>query len=244
MEDIVKVTAHRPYPLPDLPWMMTQTWENLLFLHWPIPADQLRAHVPEQLELDTWEGQAWLTISPFQVKHQRFRILPEIPLLNEYLELNVRTYVKHGGKGGVYFFSLDANLAPAVLAANGLLALPYKNADMEFKQAEDAFIFTNKRLSAEDGFGEFKAIYKPETEPALCGPGSLEHWLVERYCLFTTRNGKVLRGDIHHLPWDVSTASADVGVNTMSPVPLNGAPIIQFCKSKKVLMFPFVEEEM
>ncbi|ALC88837.1 hypothetical protein AM500_02755 [Bacillus sp. FJAT-18017] len=248
MDDVLKVTSHRPFPLPDLPWMMTQTWENLLFMHWPVDTSAIRALVPAELELDTWEGQAWLTISPFQVKHQRFRIMPEIPLLNEYLELNVRTYVKRGGKHGVYFFSLDANLAPAVLAANGLLALPYKHAEMEFKRAgEDAegetgFLFTNKRISAENGFGKYQAAYRPESAPFVCKPGSLEHWLVERYCLFTTRDGKVLRGDIHHLPWDVGEAWAAVSVNTMSPVSLYGDPILQYCESKKVLMFPFVED--
>lgn len=98
MDELLRLTAHRPYPLPEAPWLMTQTWENLLFLHWPVDSALVKEHVPTEFELDTFEGQAWISMAPFQVKHQRFRILPEIPMLNEYLELNVRTYVKRNGK--------------------------------------------------------------------------------------------------------------------------------------------------
>lgn len=104
------------------------------------------------------------------------------------------------------------------------------------------FRFTNRRITGEDGFGMFDCSYLPVSEAGLCKAGTLEHWLIERYCLFTTRDGKVLRGDIHHLPWDVSAAEATVSVNTMCPVPLPGEPLLQFCESKKVLMFPFVED--
>ncbi|WP_158587538.1 YqjF family protein [Neobacillus notoginsengisoli] len=269
MEDLLKETGHRPYPLPDAPWLMTQTWENLLFLHWPVDAELVRQHVPAELELDTWDGSAWISISPFQVKHQRFRLLPEIPMLNEYLELNARTYVKRNGKQGIWFFSLDANLAPAVFAANGLLGLPYKHAEMKFEEVEPdepgasanmenknmsreripifakrkkGFRFTNERINAEDGFGRFDITFRPVSGASLTRPGTLEHWLVERYCLFTVRDGKVLRGDIHHLPWDVSDGEAVVSINSMSPVALSGEPRLQYCESKKVLMFPFVED--
>ena len=268
MDELLKETGHRPYPLPDLPWLMTQTWENLLFLHWRVDDGQVRQHIPAELELDTWDGSAWISISPFQVKHQRFRVLPEIPMLNEYLELNVRTYVKRNGRQGVWFFSLDANLAPAVLAANGLLALPYKNAEMDFeevgladslsssnkvsaesKRLQDVFAkgkkgfrFTNERINAADGFGRFDMTYRPVSGPRVTRPGTLEHWLIERYCLFTEKDGKILRGDIHHLPWDVADADVEAAVNTMSPISLKGNPLLQYCESKKVLMFPFVED--
>ncbi|CEG28993.1 YqjF family protein [Bacillus sp. B-jedd] len=267
MVKLLKETRHRPYPLPNLPWLMTQTWENLLFLHWRVDAGQVRQHLPAELELDTWDGSAWISISPFQVKHQRFRILPEIPMLNEYLELNVRTYVKRNGRQGVWFFSLDANLAPAVMAANGFLALPYKNAEMDFEEVDfkgslspsdkvtvepseqrevfakgkKGFRFTNERINAEDGFGRFNVTYRPVSRGSVTRSGTLEHWLIERYCLFTEKDGKILRGDIHHLPWDVADAEAEVAVNMMSPIPLAGEPLLQYCESKKVLMFPFVE---
>lgn len=268
MDELLKETGHRPYPLPDLPWLMTQTWENLLFLHWQVDAGLVRQHVPAELELDTWDGSAWISISPFQVKHQRFHVLPEIPMLNEYLELNVRTYVKRNGRQGVWFFSLDANLAPAVFAANGLLAMPYKNAEMDFKEVDfestqttrdngsvdsseqwesfakgqKGFRFTNERINAEDGFERFDITYRPVSRTGVTRPGTLEHWLIERYCLFTVRNGKVLRGDIHHLPWNMAQAEAQIGLNTMSPIPLAGEPLLQYCESLKVLMFPFVED--
>ena len=63
--DILNETAHRPWPMPRSPWLMTQTWHDLLFAHWPVPAQALRPLVPAHFELDLFEGQAWVAVVPF-----------------------------------------------------------------------------------------------------------------------------------------------------------------------------------
>src|SRR3954453_18920861 len=110
-------TAHRPYPLSPRPWVMGQTWENLLFAHWPVGADQIRDLVPRALDLDLFDGSAWRAVTPFQVRGTRPRGALPPPVLSSFPELNVRTYVTLGGRPGIWFFSLDAGGAAAGAAA-------------------------------------------------------------------------------------------------------------------------------
>ena len=128
--DIVNRTAHRPWPLPQSPWVMTQSWHNLLFAHWPVDEGLLRSKIPPGFPLDTWDGQAWLGVVPFRMTNVAPRFVPALPMVSEFAELNVRTYVTIGGRPGVYFFSLDAASALAVAAARSLLHLPYFAAQM------------------------------------------------------------------------------------------------------------------
>src|SRR5438093_9976956 len=107
MHPILKVVEHRPWPLPSGPWIMAQTWHDLLFAHWPLPPDLLRPFVPAQLTLDTFDGQCWLAVTPFHMTAVRARWLPGVPGFSAFPELNVRTYVQVNQKPGVYFFSLD-----------------------------------------------------------------------------------------------------------------------------------------
>src|SRR5437899_137300 len=114
---ILNTTDHRPYPLPKGPWVMTQTWHELLFSHWPIAPEALRPLIPAVLPLDTFEGQCWVGIIPFRMSNVRPRGAPAMPALSQFHELNVRTYVTVGGIPGVYFFSLDAGNPLAVVTA-------------------------------------------------------------------------------------------------------------------------------
>src|SRR6478736_184531 len=114
---ILRQTAHRPWSLPDGPWTMTQTWHDLLFAHWRIRLDVMRPLVPRELEIDTFDGSAWIGVVPFRMSAVRMRGLPPVPGASAFPELNVRTYVRYGGRAGVWFFSLDAESALAVFAA-------------------------------------------------------------------------------------------------------------------------------
>lgn len=114
MHEALQSVSHRPWPLPSGPWIMAQTWNDLLFAHWPVPPEIIRNLVPSQLPLDLFDGQCWLGIVPFWMSGVRARGLPAIPGLSRFAELNVRTYVTLGEKPGVYFFSLDAANMPAV----------------------------------------------------------------------------------------------------------------------------------
>jgi uncharacterized protein len=134
----LRQTDHRPWPLPDRPWLMGQTWEDLLFAHWRVPADELRRLLPRALELDTFADEAWLGITPFRLTGLRARGTVPLPRVSTFLELNVRTYVTVEGKGGIWFFSLDATSALAVAGARRAYHLPYFPTRASFTQRDGA----------------------------------------------------------------------------------------------------------
>src|SRR5262245_39338566 len=125
MRKILDRIAHRPWPQPDGPWVMAQTWHDLLFAHWRIDSALLRPQIPSALEIDTFDGEAWIAVVPFRMSGVRLRMAPQVPGLSAFPEVNVRTYVKADGKPGVWFFSLDATNAVAVAAARLTFHLPY-----------------------------------------------------------------------------------------------------------------------
>jgi len=113
-DSILFATQHRPWPAPMAPWVMTQQWNDLLFLHYEIAPEKLRDLVPSTLTLDTYQQRAWLSITPFWMNHLRPPGIPSLPWVSQFSELNVRTYVAYEGRPGVYFFSLDASHLSAV----------------------------------------------------------------------------------------------------------------------------------
>ena len=240
MHPLLTVTAHRPWPLPRGPWIMTQTWHELLFAHWPLPPQVLRPLVPAQLPLDAYEGQCWLAVTPFHMSDVRPRGLPAIPGFSSLPELNVRTYVKLGEKPGVYFFSLDAGTLSAVFAARSFYRLPYYYARMKVDVTpEEIGCHSLRRVPAN---AEFRARYRPAGPFQLRAAGSLEHWLTERYCLYTTTGRSVFRAEIHHLPWPLQDAEGEIQVNTMAAaagITLPGVtPLLHFSRKLDVLVWP------
>ena len=198
---------HRPWPLPDSPWIMSQVWHDLVFLHWPLPPDALSRLVPSGLELDLFEGQAWLGITPFWMSGVKLRGLPAVPGLSTFPELNVRTYVTREGRPGVWFLSLDATNPFAVRAARFLYHLPYVDARIEIRSAGDAIRYQLQRPSGV----RFEAEYEAAGAVQYASPGSLQHWLTERYCLYArSREGALYRADIHHVPWPLQPARAEI----------------------------------
>ena len=188
-----------------------QTWTNIVFFHWPIDPEELSKHLPDGIAIDTWNGTGWITVTPLQIHGVRLPYTPPIPYLSELNELNLRTYVSMNGVPGVWFFSLDANHLLAVLAANALFALPYFYAAIDVERSQSgAVAFDSVRrshrrtLNARWSSGE---VYAP------ADVGSPEHFLVERYCLYTESSGKLYRARIHHPPWRLSPVS-DLSVKT------------------------------
>src|SRR3954466_2400585 len=174
---ILSETAHRPWPMPSGPWVMTQTWNDLLFAHWPVAIDRLRERVPASFELDLFDGQAWLGVVPFSMTNVAPRFVPSLPWLSAFPELNVRTYVRVGDKPGVFFFSLDAGNPVAVGAARTLLNLPYYSADMRVDV--DGRITYASRRTAEPA-AELRAFYAPLGAARPPQAGTLEYFLTER----------------------------------------------------------------
>jgi uncharacterized protein YqjF (DUF2071 family) len=234
----LRETGHRPWPLPEGGWAQAQTWEQLLFAHWPVPLEALRAHVPAGLDLDTYEGRAYLGLTPFKVTNLRLRGLPPVPVFSSFLELNCRTYVSQGGeKPGIWFFSLDASSRFAVEGARRLYKLPYFRARMSGPPR-----FTSVRLDG-DRDRVWESTYRPAgaAAPAPAPAGTLEHFLAERYCLYTAAEGGELhRAEIHHPPWPLQGAEASVERNTVPPdgLEVGGKPHVMFSARQDVLIWP------
>lgn len=229
---------HRPWPLPTRPWTMGQTWDDLLFAHWRVPAEPLRAHLPPGLELDVWGGEAWLGVTPFVVTGLRLRGTPALPFVSSFRELNVRTYVTAGGKAGIWFLSLDASSAAAVEAARRTYRLPYFRARITARRDGDRLAYACARA---EGLRPhvFDGWYRP-AGPAHEPEAGLEAFLTERYCLYTEQDGRLMRADIHHPPWPLQPAEAAIGLNTMPPdwVELaDEAPLLHFSRRQDVVVW-------
>jgi uncharacterized protein len=230
---------HRPWALPAGPWVMSQSWHDLLFAHWRVDARELRRVVPTPLPLDLFEGEAWVGVVPFHMTNVAPRLVPEVPPLSRLIELNVRTYVVVGDKPGVYFFSLDANSRLAVAGARALFRLPYFLATMETTRAGEAVTHRSRRVRG--GAAEWAASYRPSGPPRKAASGSLEHFLTERYCLYTTDGARVLRCHIHHPPWPLQDAAATIELNTMvaaAGLRTEGEPLLHFSRRQDVLVWP------
>jgi uncharacterized protein len=234
------VARHRPFPLPDRPWLMGQTWHDLLFAHWAVDPAVLRAVVHPSLPIDTWDGRAWIGVTPFGVEGLRLRRLPPLPGGASFPELNVRTYSTVGGRPGIHFLSLDAASWPAVIAARRAYRLPYFRARMAMRSGGDRVSYLSERRHGPAA--EFRATYAPTGPGRAPAAGSLEHWLTERYCLYTVdARDRVLRADIHHPPWPVAPAEAEIERNTMlAPygIDLRGDPLLHFARRQDVLIWP------
>lgn len=246
MEKELLIRSHRPFPLENLNWMILQEWHHTLFAHWPVPASSIREHVPPELEIDTFKGWAWIGIVPFQVKNMRGRYTPSLPFFSSYMEVNVRTYVKFGERSGVYFFSLDANHLLAVTGAKLVFGLAYKQAKIHFRINKNIEI-ESIRMPSSDKSAKLEVNYKPETEVFFSEPGTLEHWLTERYCLWTRRGSKLFRGDIHHTKCELQRAQAEISQDMLIPFIdqrfLQAAPLLHYNKYKKAFFWtPQIEE--
>jgi uncharacterized protein len=243
MSGIVDQTAHRPWPLPAGPWVMAQIWHDLLFAHLPVPAAALRPHIPLPLEIDMFEGQAWLAVVPFRMSGVRLRATPAMPWLSKFPELNVRTYIVAGGKPGVWFFSLDTGNPVAVAIGRAWFHLPYFRARMFCEERDGWIHYRSERTHRGSPSGSLEARYRPVGELFSAQPGTLEHFLTERYCLYTAdSSGRMICGEIHHPPWQLQIAEAAFEHNTIAQAsgftlaPL-ASPLLHFSRRQMVVVW-------
>ncbi len=192
-------------------WVLRMSWEQLLFAHWPVPAAPLQALLQPDLELDTFEGQAWLGVVPFRMTNVAPRFLPRLPGLSRFLELNVRTYVKHKGVSGVWFFSLDATSWLSVRGARMAYSLPYFDAQISATQSGSLIHYQSERKDWRSDPATLDISYEPTGPARRSVPGTLEFWLTERYGLFAqTPGGRLVYSAIEHDPWPLQPARAEI----------------------------------
>src|SRR5882724_7296432 len=195
--------------------LMHQSWGKLLFMHWRVDERLLRRLIPRHLEIDTFDGSAWIGVVPFTMWDIRAfpPYVPPVPGLNAMHELNVRTYVHFAGVPGVWFFSLDCNSRAAVLSARTLYHLPYYNADIELQQQQETIDYSSRRR--DEPAADFSARWTIKEPLPISQPTSLEFFLTERYCLYSQYEGSLYRSRIHHAPWPLQAAVVHSCESTM-----------------------------
>lgn len=213
--------GRRPHALPRRPWRVAEQWRDLLFAHWPIPPEEIAALLPSGLQVDKFDGSAWLGVIPFSMERIQLRGLPRIPGASRFPELILRTYVReeNTNRAGVYFFSLEAANPLAVVAARMVFHLPYHWASMSVSSQGDRELIYESRRCLTAKPARFRARYRGLGTARVVErsqPGTIEYFLAERYYLFTRdRRGRLLRGDIDQQSWPIETAEAEIERNDL-----------------------------
>ena len=241
-------TSHKPRPLPSGRWLMKQRWNDLLFAHWPVPASSLAHLIPEGLQVDSFKGSAWLGVMPFWMDRIKVRGIPPIPGARSFPDLSLRTYVREERTGtpGVFCLSLDASNLLAVGVGRAFYSLPYHWARMRMEQrSEREFsFFSRRRFSHRPVI--FNARYRglgPSRRLMECGAGSLEYFLMERYCLFSRNpDGQPIRANLHHVSSQLEEAEAEIEQNDLAAVlgihlP-EQAPVLHYSRRLAVYVWP------
>lgn len=227
-----------PTKRPERPVAGTQRWRELLFVHWTLPLEAVRPLIPQEVELDPWDGRAWVGMVPFRMERIRPSWLPSVMAL-DFLELNLRTYVHFRGRPAVWFFSLDASSCLAVKAARTGWSLPYHHAGMSVARDGARVRYSSER---KDGSARLAVEYEIGEALGPSEPGTLEHFLLERYLLLSTRGGKILEGQVHHVPYPAHRARIERIEQSMiqaagMPAPDAGPAAVHFSPGVDVEVF-------
>ncbi|WP_343635616.1 DUF2071 domain-containing protein [Fluviicola sp.] len=196
--------SHRSWPLPAKSWRYYQEWNHALFLHWKVSPDLLEPFIPKDLTLDTFDGEAWISVVAFTMQKIRPKNLPAFSPVSDFHEINVRTYVNYNGKAGVYFLNIEAQKLVSAKLSRLLSGLPYEKAKMVRVRKNILQEYTSDLKKK--GF-RFSAKYAvsdqsvPKTE--------LDSWLTERYCLYLDRGPQTYIYEIHHLPWELQQVKVE-----------------------------------
>jgi uncharacterized protein YqjF (DUF2071 family) len=246
---------HRPWPPPDGQWLLSQSWNDLLFAHFAVDPQTLRRLVPDAFTLDLYDGAAWLTVSPFCTSHMRPSGVPPVPGISHFPQVRLRTYVtmidKAGQvKPGVFYFSVDAANLSAVWFARMFFRMQCWHSAIRVsgatiharKPTERTIHFRSSRLHGPTAIGgpaKFEVIYAPEGEPERARRGSLDEFLTERYCVYSMNREKFYRSEIHHQPWPLQQASVEIRENSIADplgLALPAKPdVCHFSRSLKML---------
>jgi uncharacterized protein len=199
MSRCIDLDRRSPSKQPQSKTAGSQQWRDLLFLHWSVPIEEIRAQVPAGMQLDLFDGKAYVGIVPFVMQNILPTYIPSF-LAQNFLEINLRTYVHVHGEPGIYFFSLDANSQLAVMGARLTFSLPYTYADIAIEKYEEQLIYYNsKRYFHENA--KFSCRYQVKEKLPASEEGSSDHFFLERYWLFLEKNKKLYKAQVHHTPY-------------------------------------------
>jgi uncharacterized protein YqjF (DUF2071 family) len=230
-------------------WLWSQHWLDLLFAHWPVAVADLRPHMPAALDIDTYDGTAWVSLVAFRLERIRRRWLPSLRFLTDTLELNLRTYVRYRGEPAIFFLSIHAGRPLLVRLARWATPLDYRPARMSYTRTDGGMRFHSSRAAA-CGDLTFTGEFVPSDVGREALPGTLDEWLVERYCLYAQGNSDSLfRGVVRHQPWTVQPVTAQISVNTMGcpfDLDLSKEPAVaHYSRGVRAAIWPFsVAEKM
>lgn len=237
MHPALQHTGHRPWPLPPMPWSWRQSWLDLAFIHHRVETAKLEPLLPADVELESFDGSAWIAVVPFRMAGVMRRPLPDLPFFSTFPELNVRTYVTVQGKRGVWFFSLDAASRAVVFGGRNFYNLPYHIARMQHRTMEDWHVFSSSRRSDET---RFEARFRPLGDPFFAQQGTFEHWATERYCLYSYSLRGLARVEVHHAPWPLQCAEIVAEGNLLESLGIEvlpGEPVCHFSTGVHVVSY-------
>lgn len=194
IENILFNIKHRPFEIPKGKWIYYQEWNKALFLHWKVPIEILRELVSEKLNIDTLEGNAYVSLVAFTMEKIRPRNLPSLSFISDFAEINLRTYIENDNKKGVYFLNIEAEKSLSAFIARQLSGLPYEKSNISRTETKFKSENLNKDFFLDTDF-EIKEIVTKKKE--------LDKWLTERYCLYLEEDKTFYRYDIHHKEWEI-----------------------------------------
>lgn len=218
-------------------WIARQEWEDVLFIHIPVPFEHLQKYVPRPLELEAYQNQAWMSFVILRSKNSQLRGIPIT--YPSFYQLNIRTYVNCNGNQGVYFLSIDANTLPVVLGVKSL-SIPQHFADMNMRYKNDNIYFSSTRIHSED---QLFIKYRPLLNNIDTEHQSLTKWLTERYFMWFIKGDKIIRGIVSHDPWVMKEAKLDIFklkgfLPLLSEVGVE-KPFIHYAERKQAYIHPF-----
>lgn len=200
ISDILQLTSHRTFPKPNHSWKYCQEWHNVFFAHWKVPSEYLKPLIPKGLEIDTYDGESWISLVAFSVRKLRPRYIPSLSLLSDFHEVNIRTYVKRNDKPGIWFLSLEAQKSGSAAMGRLMAGLNYLKSSIVHEQNFHESFNRNHNYY-------IKARYKPDN--GICLKSDLDRWLTDRFSLYHEMSGTIYSNDIHHRDWPLKTVAME-----------------------------------
>lgn len=222
-----------------MPWIGIQYWETPAFFHWPVAYERLRALVPKPFELDTFDGQAWVSVVPFQATATYPRFGQQLFSLRPLWQLNIRTYIRFNGIPGVYFLKIYTNSKISLLSARALLSLPYHYMDFTTDYKEDTISCLMTPSNKFDD-ARFAMDITPSSDLYYPDKDSLAYWLTERDHFYGIKGKRIIQASIHHSPWQLKEADYKINYHNLNNViPSNKEPLVHLAASQKTYLYPF-----